>query len=101
MTETRQQRRFRIRNGGPRTPGFEPLVGRQQARNIQRCYVQLLSRSPEIDKIQCWQTALSMANRLLPALAFARRHRAPRPSKSDDPLYRNPALRVPAAACAA
>lgn len=89
MIESRQQRRFRARKGD-RVPGFDGQVGKRQAAAIVA--EEARQRELGLTAEAAFNRALEITSRRLPIPAFAKRHRAPRPSRSDNPHYRNPAL---------
>ena len=76
-----------------REPGFTPIVGPRQAAAINAAAYRLQASWPVMDQHQLIELAVREVARGYPPRPFARQLRAPRPSKSDDPLYRNPGLR--------
>lgn len=76
-----------------REPGFTPIVGPRQAAAINAAAYRLQASWPAMDQHQLIELAVREVARGYPPRPFARQLRAPRPSKSDDPLYRNPGLR--------
>lgn len=76
-----------------RVPGFDPIVGERQAATI--IAEEARQRAAGFEGQVALDRALRIAAGKLPGQDFARRHRAPRPSKSDDPAYRDPSRRIP------
>lgn len=68
-----------------RTPGFTPVPNKR----IQAAVTAVLaSLPPAMNPIAALQFAIDAVRRRLPPVPIARRHRAPRPSKSDKAKYR-------------
>lgn len=93
----RERMRERRQRQLARKPGFTPVHNRRIAAAIAAEMVLLVDAG--MDEFRAELTAIRTIARQLPPPPFQRRHRAPRPSKSDNPDYRklNPAR---AMACA-
>ena len=77
-----------------REPGFTPIVGERQAAAINAAAYRFQQAWPAMSQQDLIELAVRDVARGYPPRPFARQLRAPRPSKSDDPAYRNPALRA-------
>ena len=99
---SRQYDRF-CRRKGERTVGFDPMPNARLEAQVARVFVTELQRLTEcgVEQVYALPFAQRAALSTLPLQPIGRRHRAPRPSKSDNPLYRNPSLRPCAQTAAA
>lgn len=69
-----------------RTPGFTPIPNKRVEAMAFRALQDARALGHTGTRLEA--EAFAMVRRALPMPAFARRHRAPRPSKNDDPAYR-------------
>lgn len=70
--------------------GFTPVRNRRIEKSVAATAAELVEAGNETD--YAWRTARQQVARNLPPLPFARRHRMPKPSKSDCPIYRKVAV---------
>lgn len=80
-----------MRNGEVREPGFTPVPNLRIDAAIVAEIVEL--EEAGVPAHEAVMLAFIHVGRRLPAPAIGRRHRAPTPSKSDNPGYRKPNLR--------
>lgn len=71
--------------------GFTPISNKRIDAAIAATAIKLLESGMKPEKVHV--EAVRAVARTLPPLPFARRHRLPRPSKSDNPEYRKVAAR--------
>lgn len=91
MAERKQRRAEMVR-------GFTPVPNKRINAAIMSATAEFLldevvTKLPKAQQVnEARRLAVRRVTASLPGISFAKRHRAPRPSKSDNPAYRKPVL---------